>query len=135
MDCKTWFTIINFGLVVLIWLVQLIIYPSLAHISEADFISWHRRYVRTISIIVTPLMIAQMLLAAEMLNRDRNLPHMLIVLCIAIIWIASFALSVPCHKALQQHGKNQTVIHRLVGTNWIRTMLWSAIFLLGLLGH
>ena len=33
-------------------------------------------------------------------------------------------LSVPCHNALSR-GKDETVIRRLVITNWPRTFLWT----------
>lgn len=133
LNISYWLDIINFALVILIWLVQLIIYPSFAHIVEDEFISWHRKYVRTISTIVTPLMAAQMVLIIVLLNYRLTWAHICMLLSVLVIWVSSFSLSVPCHKKLSINGKDQTVIGRLVGTNWIRTLLWSAVFLLGIL--
>ncbi|MBU3984539.1 MAG: hypothetical protein KJ985_13980, partial [Proteobacteria bacterium] len=48
---------------------------------------------------------------------------------IVLIWLATFSLSVPCHRQLQNHGKVLSTINRLVVTNWIRTLLWSLLFL------
>jgi len=127
-----WLNIINFGLVVLIWLVQLIIYPSFAHIDEAGFVNWHRKYVKRISSVAIPLMLAQILLVFRLVFLKSNLLDFLMLSGITIIWIASFSLSVPCHKKLQKRGKDQAVIKRLVQTNWIRTILWTAIFLTGI---
>lgn len=124
--------IINFGLVVLIWLVQLIIYPAFASIAENEFASWHRKYVKTISFIVSPLMLAQMALVLRLAFTQPNLPNFLMLSGILIIWISSFSLSVPYHNKLLQSGKDQTVIRRLVLTNWIRTVLWTAVFLTGI---
>ena len=124
--------IINFGLVVLIWLVQLIIYPAFASIGENEFADWHRRYVKIISFIVSPLMLAQMALVLRLVFTQPDLPNFLMLSGILIIWISSFSLSVPCHKKLLQSGKDQSVISRLVLTNWIRTLVWTAVFLTGI---
>ncbi len=45
-----------------------------------------------------------------------------------LIWLATFILSVPCHRQLQKSGKDLSTINRLVATNWIRTILWSLLF-------
>ncbi|MDW7773187.1 MAG: hypothetical protein SCH71_09895 [Desulfobulbaceae bacterium] len=127
-----WLDIVNFGLVVLIWLVQLIIYPAFAYINEDEFANWHRGYVKTISSIASPLMLAQMVLILWLVFTQPGLPDFLMLSGIIIIWISSFSLSVPCHKKLTQIGKNQSVITRLVRTNWIRTILWTAVFLTGI---
>jgi hypothetical protein len=127
-----WLNIINFGLVVLIWLVQLIIYPSFAYIDEAGFVNWHRKYIKRISSLAIPLMLAQILLVLTLVFLDPCVPSFLMLSGIVIIWISSFYLSVPCHKKLQKNGKDQAVIKRIVQTNWIRTILWTAVFLTGI---
>jgi hypothetical protein len=38
--------LLSFGLVVLIWLVQLIIYPSFGEIERGRFLLWHAGYTR-----------------------------------------------------------------------------------------
>jgi hypothetical protein len=128
-----WLDIINFGLVVLIWLVQLIIYPSLAHIGEEEFTAWHREYVGKISAVVTPLILVQMLLVLRLVFFSPSALHFFLLACLGVIWISSFALSVPCHKKLQDRGKDPAVIRQLVRSNWIRTILWTAVFLGGIL--
>ncbi|HHO49117.1 MAG TPA: hypothetical protein ENN06_11815 [Desulfobacteraceae bacterium] len=132
MNLDQWLDMVNFGLVVLIWLVQLIIYPSLTHVAEAAFGTWHRRYMLLISIIVGPLMAAQLALAAAVFLTARDIPALLILGGVCIVWLSSLLLSVPCHRSLRRRGKDRAVINRLVRTNWIRTVLWSGIFLLGL---
>ena len=124
--------LVNFGLVILIWLVQLIIYPSLAHVDDSEFIGWHRRYVRRITILVGPLMTAQMLLLLWAVRRELIPANVLMLGGAAVIWLSSAVYSVPCHLKLQQTGRDRRVIHRLVRTNWIRTILWSAVFVTGL---
>ena len=55
---------IDFGMFVLIWLVQLIIYPVLDEVSIEKFSKWHEIYCRRIAFVVLPLMIAQLFEAA-----------------------------------------------------------------------
>lgn len=132
MNADQWLDIVNFGLVVLIWLVQLIIYPSLAHVSAAEFDDWHRRYTRLIAIIVGPLMTAQAVLAARDVLLVPDAGGLLVLAAITLVWLSSLLFSVPCHRTLRRNGKDRTVIGRLVRTNWIRTILWTVVFLLGL---
>ncbi|MEJ7637421.1 MAG: hypothetical protein WKF75_05360 [Singulisphaera sp.] len=54
----------SFGLVVLIWLVQVIIYPAFAEISPDRFVSWHAGYTRAVTWVVAPLMLGQVALLA-----------------------------------------------------------------------
>jgi hypothetical protein len=77
-------------------------------------------------------MLAQMALVLRLVFTQPGLPNFLMLSAIIIIWISSFSLSVPYHKKLLQRGKDQTVISRLVRTNWIRTILWTAVFLTGI---
>lgn len=132
MNPADWFNIINFGLVILIWLVQLIIYPSFSSIDAADFSAWHRSYIKRIVVVVAPLMLAQLFLACLTFLNNRNLPGLVMLAGILLIWLASLTLSLPCHRRLQREGKDNNTIQRLVRTNWIRTVLWSIVFLIGL---
>ncbi len=119
--------IVDSGLLILIWLVQLIIYPSFRYTEEKAFIAWHGRYTALISLIVTPLMLLQAgVETACFLAQDIRWQRILIIL---VIWLATFGLSVPCHSRLHGAGKNLIVIQRLVTTNWIRTLCWSLLFL------
>lgn len=129
-----WLNIVNFGLMVLIWLVQLIIYPSLAHVRTAEFGAWHNRYTMLITIIVGPQMLAQAALAVSAFLLDPDTAGLLVLAGIALVWLSSLLLSVPCHLALRAKGRDPAVIDRLVRTNWIRTVVWTGVFLLGLHG-
>jgi len=128
-----WLNIVNFGLIILIWLVQLIIYPSFHEIDEAVFTKWHKKYVKLMCSVVVPLMLAQALLVLRSVVDHLTLGNLLMLTGITICWTSSFFLSVPCHKMLQLKGKDHAVIHRLVRTNWIRTIFWTCVFLAGIM--
>ena len=44
----------DFGLVVLIWIVQLIIYPAFYVVADNNFAAWHKKYMSLISYLVIP---------------------------------------------------------------------------------
>ena len=55
------------GLLVLIWMVQLIVYPSFLYYTHEQLVVWHTRYVKQISLIVIPLMFGQTLVSGYQL--------------------------------------------------------------------
>lgn len=115
------------GLLILIWLVQLIIYPSFKYIEEESFTGWHTRYTALIGIVVTPLMLLQAGLEGIYFISQQDLRWQRVVL-ITVIWFSTFVFSVPCHSQLHRSGKNTIIINRLVLTNWLRTFCWSILF-------
>ncbi|MBW7877137.1 MAG: hypothetical protein H3C47_14240 [Candidatus Cloacimonetes bacterium] len=123
---------VNFGLFVLIWLVQVIIYPSFHKIDNSCFVDWHSQYTKSISFFVVPLMTAQIILAIMLgLKSGFNFWLNTQICLIAVIWLATFAGAVPCHKILFS-GKDFAVINRLIRINWIRTILWTIVSLIDL---
>lgn len=119
--------IVDSGLFILIWLVQLIIYPSFRYTEENKFVAWHGRYTALIGLIVVPLMFIQVgVEVAFFLDHE---PRWNRILIISAIWAATFGLSVPCHNRLHRRGKDLVTLKRLVTSNWIRTLCWSLLFL------
>ncbi|MDJ0721891.1 MAG: hypothetical protein QNJ04_09680 [Desulfobacterales bacterium] len=117
---------VSWGLTILIWLVQLIIYPGFHCIPPADFIHYHRWYAFRISVVVMPLMLAELfLLLGWWLGGADGYSAYLASLAVGIVWLSTFGLQVPIHKRLQA-GKRDALIKQLVATNWIRTAAWSA---------
>ena len=57
---------ISWGLLVLIWLVQIIIYPGLSRLPSEDFVNYHRWYMIRISAIVLPLMICEVIITNQL---------------------------------------------------------------------
>ena len=115
----------SWTLFVLIWLVQLIIYPGFIRIPAQDFIGYHRWYAKRIAMIVGPLMLAEvfLLIGWWWAGADRSAAYVA-TLAIFIIWLSTFRLQVPIHKRLQ-NGKDKDLIRQLVVTNWVRTSAWS----------
>ena len=119
---------VDLGMVVLIWLVQLVVYPAFREIDPTRFGSWHRDYRQRISLIVVPLMFGQVGLHGAALSQDATGWGIASALAIAGAWGVTFVSSVPRHAALQRDGKDLAVIDSLITTNWWRTALWSFAF-------
>jgi hypothetical protein len=128
-----WELLVDFGLLVLIWIVQAIIYPGFRHLESRDFIRVHSWYARNISFIVVPLMTAQLAMKGMRALHDTQAMTLAALAMVLLCWAATFLLAVPCHRALCTRGKDPAVIDRLVRFNWIRTLGWSAVFALNLL--
>jgi hypothetical protein len=124
---------VSTGMTVLIWLVQLIIYPSFQHIRPEVFVAWHRAYTGLIAVVVVPLMVGQAGLVAWRMIDGRHDPATLaLAAAVAVAWAATALWSVPCHDRLQR-GHDPAIIRRLVRTNAVRTAAWTAALPLSLI--
>lgn len=123
---------VDAGMFTLIWLVQLLIYPSFRHVSPDRFAGWHETHGRRIGVVVVPLMIVQLGLALVRSVQAPTLVHLAGLILILVAWIGTFTLSVPCHRRLGRVGKDRDTIERLIFTNWLRTAAWTGTFLLSL---
>jgi hypothetical protein len=116
---------VSWGLLILIWLVQIIIYPGLARIPSNDFVNYHAWYVTRITMVVLPLMIGEIIIAVAWFFLQDNLFYPIVAGGpVILVWWSTFTFQVPIHKSLQA-GKDKSKIRRLVATNWIRTVAWS----------
>ncbi len=125
--------LVDFGLVILIWMVQLIIYPSFNYYSKTDLIQWHHIYTGRITIVVFPLMASQLGISIIQLAADPSIFHILYGVFVAFSWVITMALFVPMHNQLSSKDFDSKIPKNLVKFNWIRTIAWSLLFILSLL--
>ena len=115
----TWF------LVGLIWIIQIVHYPSFALIGDTNFKAYHEFHTRSISWIVAPLMTIELGLAIYLSWSNNFEWHFLFPLILVIgIWVSTMLLQIPLHSKLARDNQ-QSTIRQLVSTNWIRTILWT----------
>lgn len=119
----------DFGLLVLIWMVQLIIYPSFQFYVKNDLLKWHEKYTVAISFIVIPLMFGQLITAVLELLNQRDVFTIGSLVLIILVWISTFTQFVPMHGTIASGLANQKLLKELVFKNWLRTALWSLIFI------
>ena len=120
---------VDSGLFVLIWLVQVIIYPSFLHVDREKLNYWHQVYTRKILYFVAPLMFIQTGVIALQLLFD-PLIFLLDGLLLAMVWINTFFIAIPIHNAIDREESIDANILKLLHVNRWRAWLWTALFLL-----
>jgi hypothetical protein len=121
--------IIDFGLFILIWIVQLIIYPSFGYYSKENLYDWHKKYTKRFSIVVMPLMCSQIIIAIIQLFQAQNWYTILSMLIIVSLWITTFKIFVPLHFSIDNNKPIENACSKLVTKNWMRTALWSILLI------
>lgn len=128
-----WRKIIDFGLVVLIWMTQLIVYPGFTYFAAQDLLRLHVVYTNAISILVGPLMLAQAALHVYHFLAHKHWTNALSLCLLVLVWIHTFAFAVPLHNELAQGIHPLESAAELVSLNWSRTILWTLVFVMSVL--
>ena len=113
----------------LIWFVQLVHYPMFAQVGPEHFETYEKIHNQRTSIAVMPAMLAELGTAVWLFVQTPELIYGVGLGLIGIIWASTFLLQVPCHTRLLT-GFDPATQRKLVNTNWIRTIAWSARALL-----
>ena len=114
----------NIFLLSLILITQFVSYPLFLKVRDEDFTEYHKRYTFSISIIVVPTMVIELLSSLNFLFYELNTISIVNAILVALIWTSTFAIQVPIHNKLSIMY-NETNIRRLIKTNWIRTIAWT----------
>lgn len=125
--------LIDFGLLVLIWIVQRIVYPGFLYYNAKDLQNWHRSYTSRFTFIVMPLMLMQIGITSYQLFNEINLYTIVSMVIIILIWVSTFFQFVPMHAHISKGNVSQNMLDSLVKKNWTRTLLWSTLFVYSLL--
>lgn len=116
-------------LVGLIWFVQVVAYPLFARAGATDFAAYHAAHSRLVTLVVGPLMLGELLAAAAwVIAPSDDLPRWVAWAGLALVataWLVTALSSVPQHEVLAG-GFDARAHERLVATNWLRTVAWTA---------
>lgn len=124
------FTTCNFGVLVMIWIVQIIIYPSFRVWEKSRFQHYYSWYFKTFAFIAAPLMCWQFGMALYLTYVNKETLYYIQLGCIVISWLVTIFISVPLHQLLQRNF-DVNLINRLITTNWLRTISWSLVSAIG----
>ena len=130
---EIWIQLVDFGLLVFIWTIQLVVYPSFKYFPPDALLKWHVTYTGAVSIIVMPLMITQIALHSWRLYDHFSQINLLTLILVASTWLVTFMIFVPLHNKISLNQELTQSLANLVSYNWLRTVLWSLIFLIGML--
>ena len=123
--------LLDFGMVVLLWLVQLVIYPSFLKIRADALQDWHRTYTTRAGFIIIPMLFGQLGIWIYRCVQTPSLATGLGLALVSACWILTFFVTVPLHQKIEQGEGSEAVLQKLVHTNWPRTFCWSAVFVIG----
>jgi hypothetical protein len=116
-------------LVGLIWMVQVVHYPLFNMADRANFTAFEAAHSNRITLIVGPAMLLEIITAGWLLvSRPAGIPAWMVwvgAVLVGVAWLVTAFLSVPQHGVLSG-GFDQRAYQTLVGTNWIRTIAWTA---------
>lgn len=121
------------GLLILIWLVQLIIYPGFRYYKPEQLTKWHGIYTGRITMLVLPLMLSQLILSIWIAFEQQWSMYCLInLILVAFTWVITFTTFVPLHQKIDfQNLKDKSpIVDKLVSYNWLRTFIWTLILIL-----
>jgi uncharacterized membrane protein YqgA involved in biofilm formation len=125
--------IVDFGLVVLIWMVQLIVYPGFTFYSDKDLLKWHKYYTPRITVVVAPLMFIQMGVAIYLSLFEFSVSNLVYSLLVLSTWVSTFIYFVPLHQKIETNQDLNSSARRLTKGNWVRTFQWTFVFVYSLL--
>lgn len=112
-----------------IWLVQVTQYPLFAEVGRDAFRSYHAGHTGRITYVVLPLMSVELVTAAFLsLYPPPGIPRPWLVGGLGLVgvtWLSTVLIQVPLHEALAA-GFDADAHARLVNTNWVRTIAWTA---------
>ena len=121
--------VLSFIAVGLIWTIQLVHYPSMRFIPKERFVEYHNFHSIRISFLAIPLMVTELgtslILFYQNYNNAIQTIFLINLVIVALIWLSTFLIQVPLHNALSKEKQSEK-LSKLICTNWIRTILWTA---------
>ena len=115
----------------IIWFVQIAHYPMFAEIVPSSFTRYETAYANRMGYIAGPLMLAELVSAFLLLAPSLRLPAIpsweawFGLVLVGLLWASTVFLQIPLHDRLHR-AYDLDSIHRLVLSNWIRTIAWTA---------
>jgi hypothetical protein len=104
-----------------IWVVQVVLYPSFALVGEADWAAYHAAHSRRITPVVAPAMLAHPLVALALLAERPG------VLAAVNLALAGGLLLVTATVFARLHARlTRSTVNRLVRRNAPRAVAWTA---------
>lgn len=120
---STWY------LVGLIWMVQVVHYKMFDRVGDEAFVRYAIDHARLITpIVAIPMLIEITTAGGLLIATPPGLSKSILAMGFAmviLVWVSTVALQVPCHEKLAT-GFDVVIYQKLVNTNWVRTLAWTA---------
>ena len=114
-----------------IWIIQLVHYPSFHFIELKQYTTFQRFHMSTISYVVIPAMVTELFTLILIIISMDQIDTLVLASAILLIfiWLITAVFFSGVHQKLTL-GYDQTVVDKLVKLNWGRTLLWTLRLLL-----
>ena len=122
--------VLDVGLLVLIWMIQLIVYPSFLFYTAKELITWHKMYTKAIALIVIPLMLGQLGIAIYQVFLLQNTYTLTSIVLVVFLWGITLLKFAPLHQQISEGNTHLQVQKKLVQMNWMRTIVWTILFVM-----
>lgn len=119
--------VLDVGLLVLIWMIQLIVYPSFLFYTAKELIAWHKMYTKAIALIVIPLMLGQLGITIYQVFLEQNTYTSTSIVLVVFLWGITLLKFAPMHQQISEGNTHEQLLKKLVQINWIRTIIWTIL--------
>jgi hypothetical protein len=119
--------ILDVGLLVLIWMIQLIVYPSFLFYTAKELIAWHKMYTKAIALIVIPLMLGQLGIIIYQVFLVQNTYTLTSIILVVFLWGITLLKFAPMHQQISEGNTHVQLLKKLVQINWIRALIWTIL--------
>jgi len=119
--------VLDVGLLVLIWMIQLIVYPSFLFYTAKELIAWHKMYTKAIALIVIPLMLGQLGITIYQVFLVQNTYTLTSIVLVVFLWGITLLKFAPMHQQISDGNTHVQLLKKLVQNNWIRTLIWTIL--------
>ena len=107
-----------------IWVIQLLHYPSFHFINDQKYVEFQHFHMKRISFIVIPAMLVELASGLLLAYFFRSSLTIILLAFLLGIWGITFIFFTNIHQKLT-NGYDHSVVDRLIQINWSRTALWS----------
>ncbi len=112
----------------IIWFLQVVHYPLYYRIKEG-FNTYEKNYLKRAAFLISPIMFLELISAILLISlaKDPLLTKLssINLIFLAINWLSTFIIQNTEHQKLIIRFSYKS-LHRLISTNWIRTLFWSS---------
>ena len=114
-----------------IWIIQLVHYPSFHFVELKQYTAFQRFHMSRISFVVIPAMLTEIFTLILIVISMDQIDSLVLASAILLIfiWLMTAVFFSGVHQKLTL-GYDQTVVDKLVKLNWGRTLFWTLRLLL-----
>jgi len=81
------------------------------------------------ALIVIPFMFGQLIIYTVQVFQEQSFFNVFGMIVVILLWLSTFLQFVPLHQAITNNKFSSNTLSQLVVRNWIRTALWSVLFI------